>query len=256
MKRKKLEDTLKGYQSPQMPDSVIEKTVELAKLEFERTPIQYKMPFRELFVGQIKYISPYLWIVQTILLFIVLFVLSLSANGVNEQYAIITILSVTAPIIALVAIPELAKSFSYNMWEIESTSKFNLQKLIAIRLLIIGIVDITIITILIITTKVFYDISLVSSLLYFLVPFNLANSVYLFLLRKSHEKVGVIRCLIAGLIIVVALASLSIFNAWYVLASTFIWVILLPFSICTLMQEVAKLLKATQSGGEMLWNYQ
>lgn len=255
MKRKKLEETLKSYQSPKMPNSMIEKTVELAKLEFERTSIQYKMSFSELFVGQIRYISPYLWIVQTILLFIVLFVLS-SVDGVNEQHAVITILSVTAPIIAFVAIPELAKSFSYNMWEIESTSKFNLQKLIAIRLLIIGVVDLLIITMLMITTKVFYDISLVSSLLYFLVPFNLANSVYLFLLRKSHEKVGVIRCLIAGLLIAIGLASLSIFNAWYVLASTFIWVILLAFSICTLMQEVMKLMKATQSGGEMLWNYQ
>lgn len=256
MKDNKIKDTIKNSQIPQIPNSVIDKTVELAKLEFERTPIQYKIPFSELFVGQIKYISPYIWIVQAILLLLILFSLSLSTNRIDDHQTIITILSVAAPIIALVAIPELAKSFSYNMWEIETTSKFNLQKIIAIRLMILGVIDLSIITILIVTTSIFYEISFVNVVLYLLVPFNFANSIYLFLLRKFHGKRVVISCLIAGLIIVIALGSLSMFNAWYVLTSKFIWFILLAFSLCTLVHELIKLIKATQSGGEMLWNYQ
>lgn len=256
MKDKKIKDKLKNSYIPQIPNSVIDKTVELAKLEFERTSIQYKMPFRELFVGQIKYISPYIWIVQAIFLLLILFSLSLSTNGIDDRQTIITILSVSAPIIALVAIPELAKSFSYNMWEIESTSKFNLQKLIAIRLIIIGVIDLSIITILIVTTSTFYEISFVNVVLYLLVPFNFANSIYLFLLRKFHGKRVVISCLIAGLIIVISLGSISMFNGWYVLTSTFIWIILLAFSLCALVHELIKLIKATRSGGEMLWNYQ
>ena len=256
MKDKKIKDIIKNSQIPQIPNSVIDKTVDLAKLELERTSIQYKMPFRELFVGQIKYISPYIWIVQAILLLLILFSLSLSTNGMNDRQTIITILSVAAPIIALVAIPELAKSFSYNMWEIESTSKFNLQKLIAIRLIIIGVIDLSIITILIVTTSTFYEISFVNVVLYLLVPFNFANSIYLFLLRKFHGKQVVIRCLIAGLIIVIAVGSLSMFDGWYVLTSTIIWIILMAFSLCALVHELIKLFKATRSGGEMLWNYQ
>lgn len=256
MKDKKIKDIIKNSQIPQIPNSVIDKTVELAKLEFKQTSIQYKMPFRELFVGQIKYISPYIWIVQALLLLLILFSLSLSTNGIDDRQTIITILSVSAPIIALVAIPELAKSFSYNMWEIESTSKFNLQKLIAIRLIIVGVIDLSIITILIVTTSTFYEISFVNVVLYLLVPFNFANSIYLFLLRKFHGKRVVISCLIAGLIIVISLGSISMFNGWYVLTSTFIWIILLAFSLCALVHELIKLIKATRSGGEMLWNYQ
>lgn len=256
MKDKKIKEKLKNSQIPKIPNSMIDKTVELAKLEFERTSIQYKMPFRELSVGQIKYISPYIWIVQALLLLLILFSLSLSTNGIDDRQTIITILSVSAPIIALVAIPELAKSFSYNMWEIESTSKFNLQKLIAIRLIIIGVIDLSIITILIVTTSTFYEISFVNVVLYLLVPFNFANTIYLFLLRKFHGKRVVISCLIAGLIIVISLGSIFMFNGWYVLTSTFIWIILLAFSLCALVHELIKLIKATRSGGEMLWNYQ
>ncbi|WP_339216332.1 hypothetical protein [Solibacillus sp. FSL W8-0372] len=256
MKNKKIKDTLKNYQVPQIPNLMVDKTVQLAKREFEKTPIRYKMPFRELFIGQIKYISSYIWIVQAILLLLILLSMSLSTHGIDDHQTIITILSIVAPIIAVVAIPELAKSFSYNMWEIESTSKFNLQKLIAIRLMIIGLIDLLIITILIATTSIFYEISFVNGVLYLLVPFNFANSIYLFLLRKFHGKQVVISCLIASLIIAIVLGSLSVFNVWYLLTSTFMWIILLVFSVGTLFIEIIKLIKATQGGGEMLWNYQ
>lgn len=255
MKDKKIIDTIKRSQIPQIPDSVIDETVNLAKTEFERTPIQYKMPFRELLMGQIKYISPYLWIVQAALLLIVLISLLLSPNGIDDRQTIITILSVASPIIALVAIPELAKSFSYNMWELESTSKFNLQKLIAIRLMIIGMIDLLIITIIVITTCTFYEVSFVNVVLYILVPFSLANSIYLFLLRKFQGKSVVFSCLIAGLIFAIALGFLLTFNVLYTLTTTFIWIILFTVSVCTLAHETIKLLKSTQSGGALLWNF-
>lgn len=255
MKDKKIKDTIKNCQIPQIPNSMIDETVDLAKLEFQRTPIQYKMPFRELFVGQIKYISPYIWIVQTVLLLIVLFSLIPSTNGIDDRQTIITVLSVASPIIALVAIPELAKSFSYNMWELESTSKYNLQKLIVVRLMIIGVIDLTIITIIIITTCSFYEISFINVVLYILVPFSLSNSIYLFLLRKFQGKTVVFSCLIVGLIIAIAFGFLSMFNIWYALTSTFIWIILFTFSVCTLAHEMIKLLKSIQRGEEMLWNY-
>ena len=41
-----------------------------------------------------------------------------------------------------------------------------------------------------------------------------------------------------------------------VLTSTFIWIILMAFSLCALVHELIKLFEATRSGGEMLWNYQ
>lgn len=252
---KKIKDTMKNCQIPQMPDSVIDETVRLAKLEFERTPIQYKMSFRDLFVGQVKYISPYIWIVQAAFLFIVSGSLLLSTNTINERQTIITILSVAAPMIALVAMPELAKSFSYNMWELESTSKFSLQKLIVIRLIIIGMMDLFIITIMVIITCTFYEMSFVNVILYILVPFSLANSIYLFILRKFRGKTGAFSCLIAGLFIAIGLGYLSMFNEWYVLTSTYIWIILFIFSLSTLAVEIVKLLKSTQRGEELLWNY-
>lgn len=256
MKDKKIKDTIKSYQIPQIPDSVIDETVDLAKMEFERTPIQYKMPFKDVLIGQIKYISPYTWIVQAAILLIVSCFLLLSTNGINERQTIITILSVAAPIIALVGIPELAKSFSYNMWELESTSKFNLQKLVVIRLMIIGLIDLSTITIIVMATCTFYEISFVNVMLYILVPFSLSNSIYLFLLRKFQGKTVVFSCLIVGLIIAIALGFLSMFNMWYALTSTFIWIILFTFSVSTLAHEIIRLLKSIQRREELLWNYQ
>ncbi|BAK16753.1 hypothetical protein SSIL_2330 [Solibacillus silvestris StLB046] len=256
MNNKKIKDILKNYENLEAPDSIIDKTVQLAKQEFEKTPIRYKMPFRELFIGQIKYISPYIWFVQAIFLLFIVFSVALSTHGINDHQTIMTILSVSAPIIALVAIPELAKSFSHNMWEIESTSKFNLQKLIAIRLMILGVFNLLIITGLVVFTSTFYEINFVNAVLYLFVPYNFTNSIYLFLLRKHRGKRVVIGCLITGLMIASALGILSTLNFWYVLTSTFIWIVLLAFSIGSLVYELIKLFKGLRSGGEMLWNYQ
>ncbi|MEG0578026.1 MAG: hypothetical protein RR500_09230 [Bacilli bacterium] len=252
---KKIRNALKNHDVPEVPDRIINETVHLAKSEFGQTQIRYKMSFRELLVGQIKFISPSIWIIQVALLLIISSLLLVPNNTNNEYQKVVTILSMMAPIIAFVSIPELAKSVNHHMWEIELASKFSLQKLIVIRLTIIGVIDVIIMTPLVIIACTFYEIHFINVVLYILVPFSFASSLYLFILRKFPGKVGVFSCLITGSFITIGLYVLSNFDQWYETASIFTWFLLLVCSICTLVYEIMLLLQSAQKREELLWNY-
>lgn len=247
-------NTLKNHDVPQVPDALIDVTVHLAKKEFERTGTLYKISFLELLVGQIKYISPYLWGIQAALLLIISGFLFASNGTHNADQSIIVILSMASPIIALVVIPELAKSFNHHMWEMESACKFNLQKLVAIRLILIGVIDLFIITIIIIITSIVYELNLLNIILYILVPFNLASSVYLFILRKLRGKAATMTCLAAGVFIASGVRLLVLHSEFYTWASTFIWTVLFLCSTIVLVYELTNIVKSFLEGEKLVWN--
>ncbi|WP_438349756.1 hypothetical protein ACP8HI_03510 [Paenibacillus sp. FA6] len=254
MKDKRIKNTLRNYAIPEISDSLIDDTVRLAKGEFERIGIKYKMSFREILVGQIKYISPYLWVIQATLLLIVSGFLLISNSTQNVYQSVIATLSVSSPIIALVVIPELAKSFNHHVWEMEATCKFNLQKLIAIRLMIIGTLDLFAITIMVIITSAFYELSLINVILYILVPFNLASSIYLTILRRIRGNSATIICLTAGIFMALGVGILAVYSELFTLTSTFIWITLFIISTAVLAYEIMNMFKSFQEGEKLEWN--
>ncbi|MBK3496516.1 hypothetical protein JFL43_16960 [Viridibacillus sp. YIM B01967] len=254
MKDKKVKNTLEKYRVPQIPNSLIDNTVGLAKRAFERTGIKYEMSFREILVGQIKYISPSLWVIQAALLFIILVFLLVSNSTHNAYQSVITTISVASPIIALVVIPELAKSFNHHVWEMESTCKFDLQKLLAIRLIIIGALDMFVITIMVVITSTFYELSFINISLYILVPFNMASSIYLYILRRIRGKAATIICLTVGIFMALGVGLLAVYSELYTLISTFIWMTMFIFSTVVLVYELIHMLKSLQEGEKLEWN--
>lgn len=254
MKTKEVKEILEKYRVPKIPVHSIDDTVRLAKKKLNQQNVSVKIPFRNQLIGQIKYISPYVWTFQGILLIIISSFLLLAHDNPNAMHALSVILSTSAPIIALVAIPELAKSFYHNVWEMETACRFSFQKLMTIRLIIMGGIDLIVITFIIIITNSMYDTGLINIILYIIVPFNLANSVYLFILSKLRGKTAIFGCLTTGAFITIGIAMLSVNSQFYLSTSMFVWMIMLILSTFIMIYEFFIMVKSYQKGEKLIWN--
>lgn len=257
MKQRNIKKALAGYQTPAIDHEHLEETIHLAQKKLAGKKLRYPISFRELALGQVQYISPSIWLMQSAFLLIIIGLL-LNASGSKDLFSsAVTILSASAPLIALAAIPELIKSFNYHTWEAEMACKFTLHKLTAIRLLIMGSIDLFVITCLVIFTSAYYELSFIHLILYVLVPFNVSSSIYLFIISKFRGKKVAYCCLGAGIFIVLGVGILSTFSRIYTFTSTSVWIVLFFLSTSILIYEVIHLLQSIQNNKEELsWNSQ
>ena len=78
------------------------------------------------------------------------------------------------PFLALLGAIEISKSNIYGMWEIEQSSRTTLVKIVAGRMLIIGVINLFLITVILISMAYIYQKSMIEMVLYGLIPFNIS----------------------------------------------------------------------------------
>ena len=74
------------------------------------------------------------------------------------------------------------------MWEIEQSSSTTLVKIVAGRMLIIGVINLFLITVILISMAYIYQKSMIEMVLYGLIPFNISCTCYLFICAKSRTN--------------------------------------------------------------------
>ena len=92
------------------------------------------------------------------------------------------------PFLALLGAIEISKSNIYGMWEIEQSSRTTLVKIVAGRMLIIGVINLFLITVILISMAYIYQKSMIEMVLYGLIPFNISCTCYLFICAKSRTN--------------------------------------------------------------------
>ena len=133
---------LGAYTVAPADETDIQKTVLAGKRLLMKNPVQELRWYRRI-VNQFKYISPLLWFSQ--LLAIGLCMLLISQIGSDTDLtAILSAISFIVALLGVVGFPEVCKSFSYQMWELEQSCKYNLRQIVAIKLSIIGTIDLII----------------------------------------------------------------------------------------------------------------
>ena len=101
------------------------------KIEIANMDIKVRENYFEKIKRYIPFMNKTTFLIQFILLIIGIFVIE---TTVFEKTRLI--LSLVMPLLALLQIMELEKSFKYNMYEIEMSCKMNLKELISIKLII------------------------------------------------------------------------------------------------------------------------
>lgn len=230
----------------------IQKTVLAGKRLLMKNPGQELRWYRR-FVNQFKYISPFLWFSQ--LLAIGLCILLISQIGSDtDMTAILSAISFIVALLGVVGFPEICKSFSYQMWELEQSCKYNLRQIVAIKLSIIGTIDLMIILAITLFTSLQTNLPMWEMALYLFVPFNLACIASFFVTSLARNKNSVSSIFPAGFgIAFLMLLCINRFSL-YQSISIPIWLILCFGTFAILIWKAAQFIKGVDEGGLAICN--
>ncbi len=223
--------------------------IENLKIEIEKIDIQVKENYFEKVKRYIPFLSKKIIIFQFILL-----ILGINIITSTEFEKTRLILSTVMPILALLQIIELEKSFKYNMYEIEISCKLNLKELILIKLIIYAFVNLCIMTIFAIIAGSYFKYSISLLILYFLVPLMITNTINIGIIRlqkhKSNELINFIVMLFVNAILLIIDIK---FPYVYETSNTLIWAGLLIIAIYYFVKNVYEICEKEE---DFIWNLQ
>ena len=240
-------EILGAYTVVPADETDIQKTVLAGKRLLMKNPVQELRWYRRI-VNQFKYISPLLWFSQ--LLAIGLCMLLISQIGSDTDLtAILSAISFIVALLGVVGFPEVCKSFSYQMWELEQSCKYNLRQIVTIKLSIIGTSDLIIILMITLLTSIQTNLPIWEMAVYLFVPFNLACIVSYFVTDLVRNKNSVFPFFPVGFgIAFLLLLCINRFSL-YQSISILIWLILCLGTFIILTWQTAQFIKGMDEGG-------
>lgn len=250
-----IQEWLQLYDTPAIPEDKMNEVISAGKkymdsAEFNKNSIQ------AILLSQLQYLPLSFWIVQIILVAMAAALVCLSGYWKVPLHYPLTALMVLIPLIVLVGIREVSKSNLYDMWEIEQSSRCQLVKITACRMLIIGLADLFLVTGILAITSFYYRQSLIEVILYGMVPFNISCTCYLFTIMKNDK--GQISYHLFVCMICIAVVFSIILKQEILFETSMIWgwVLFYFFSLVLLAKAVWNYLEHEKMIGESLWNLQ
>lgn len=245
-------EKLEAYIVAPADEADIQKTILAGKQLLMKNPVQELGWYRRI-VNQFKYISPLLWLSQLLAIGICMLLIS-QIDSNTDMTAILSAISFIVALLGVVGFPEVCKSFSYQMWELEQSCKYNLRQIVAIKLSIIGTIDLIIILAVTLFTSIQTKLPMWEMALYLFVPFNLACIVSFFITGLARNKNSVLPIFPAGFgIAFLMLLGINRFSL-YQSVSVPIWLILCFGTFVILVWKAAQFIKGMDEGGLAICN--
>lgn len=225
----------------------IQKTILAGKQLLMKNPVQEVCWYRKI-INQLKYISPLLWLSQLLIIGLCILLIS-QINSSTDITAVLSIISFIVALLGVVGFPEVCKSFSYQMWELEQSCKYNLRQIVAIKLSIIGIIDLLIVLIITILTSIQTNLPMWEMALYLFVPFNLACIVSFYITSFFRNKNSVLPIFTIGFgisfIILFCTNRFSVYQS----ISILVWLIFCFVTFIILIWKIFQFVKGLDEGG-------
>lgn len=134
---------LSEYKVETADEASIQKTISAGRQVILQNHTQ-RLCLRQRIFNQFRYISSLLWMAESVSA--ILCILIISQINVNTDITLaLSSLSFIMALLGIVGFPELCKSFSYQMWELEQSCKYNLRQLVSLKLFIIGMIDLVLV---------------------------------------------------------------------------------------------------------------
>lgn len=228
-------------------ETEIQKTIFAGKQLLLKNPVQELHWYRRI-VNQFRYISPLLWLSQLLAIGLCMLLIRQMGSGADRT-AILSAISFIVALLGVIGFPEICKSFSWQMWELEQSCKYNLRQITAIKLSIIGAADLIIILAITLFTSLQTNLPMWEMALYFFVPFNLVCIVSFFAAGLARKKNPVSPIFPAGF--GAALLMLFCINRFslYQSLSIPLWLILCFGTFAILIWKAAQFIKGMDEGG-------
>lgn len=204
-----------------------------------------------LMTKQLRYLSPSLWGCQLLLLCLAIAAaLITSMDCADAGYMIFTM----APVAGFLTVPEMLKDLQYNMSELESVCRYDGAKVLVLRLISAGLINVLCLTMISAAMWEAFGVSFLKTVIYGLVPYVWVNVINLFmimLLRIRSRRVGV-------LLSVIPAAASYLFqpeNMMFYDGAVVFWLAALAAGVLLGAGEVCLIMKErNKREGAFLWN--
>ena len=252
MEEQRLRKALRQYTMPVPRPEQKAMTKLLASKALANKPLTQGKPFLQRLRELAAYISPTTWILQAMVLLLVLSGLT-GSNGAQ----LFTTFSIVTPLLGIIGGCELIRSYGHNMWELEMSCRHNLRSIFAVKMLILGCVDFFVLGAAIFITGLSGTKFALTAVM-ILVPFNLSNSLYLWLIVKLRHRCT--NYVLAGTGVFLSLIMLWINGALNqtlfakIFSQYMVAVPILTASLVLLIAAAAILLRSSGKGYNK-WNY-
>ena len=252
-KKNDVQEWLCTYDVQEVPEDKIESTISMGKNYMDSSDFN-ENGLRNLLVSQLQYLPLSFWAIQTSLLAGTIGLVCLLGYLSVPFYYPLTVLAIVIPLIVLLGVTEVSKSTTYDMWEIEQSSRCQLVKITACRMLIIGVFDLLFVTLVLVLVSYYSPYSVLRVVLYGMVPFNISCFSYLFTITKggkSETSYHLIVCMVC-----LAVVFSFILRQQIPFETTMIWGWIVSYiaSILLLGNAIRNYLKHEKLIGELAWN--
>lgn len=241
--KKKLENILEEYFNnyPEMPDSKgPDKLLDMVHNQKEETT-SFDLNYFEFVVSQAMFIKRKVCIAQAVLLGLCL----LGVWYFDEGLWQIAWTSSILPLFIMGGIFEFSKSFSEKMSEMEFATKYTLHQLLIARVLILGLINFTEISILFIYSGQNVENFSFTILIYMSVPFLLTVFLCMLVVNRIPGKEGGFMIVAIGFFVSVSTGSLALYYPQiYRESMKNYWYIIITVTVVAIVIEVVRVLKS------------
>lgn len=184
-------------------DSRMKLILERSEKELSKVQKRQRIGLIEFFIRQIKYLSVPIWCVQGIILFLIVSVLGYVYGELTmtseKQLAIL--LSSCVILILLTTIPVIKRSIQYQMSTVEAATRFSVKRILAAKLITIGLGDSAMIAGLMLFTIYQTSLPVIQAVSFLMVPFLILSSVALYLIGHMSVEKYAVGCICASAIL-------------------------------------------------------
>lgn len=244
LSEKKIREGLRQFPVPAYDPEGLEKTVRSAERAYGEQLIAKRIGFPEFIAMQVRFIGRWVWAAHSALLLLFLLLLSRYQFGIRDMQPVFLLFSTIAPLVAFVGFPEILKSCSHNMEEIEACTRFSLRRLMAARMLILGLADLCCLTAILAASSANKGALVWRMILYLFVPFNLTCCGCLTVLRRVRNRYDGYSCAAVCAFCVAVFTKLSFRREYYEAAASGVWAVLFFLSAAYIVFEVFRALQS------------
>lgn len=212
----------------------IAKTICLSKAAFYRSEAATPLSRFDFLIQQSRYIGKRWWLLQGLLLALVLLLIHASKTPMYLQKC----LGVTAPLFAVLALPELWKNRSSGAMEVECAAYYSLRQIYAARLTLFMGMDFLLISLFLLGVSCLGKLTLWEMLISFVLPFNVSCCICfscLYRAKAFSQLLSVLLCLIWTFL----WSQIVLTEGIYAAVSPLVWAGMLALSSLFLFYSVA-----------------
>ncbi|WP_035292920.1 hypothetical protein [Clostridium sp. KNHs214] len=242
-KEREMREMLNNYYVPNYDKDAPMKVIKFIHENSLSVP-KFRMSNKQFILYQIGFIRKRTWIFQTLILGLICLVFYNSGIWRSVDFRTFSVISILSPLLLIINIDEISRVYNKSMLEIEFSTKNSLKKVLAARMLILGITDCVALIIIMVFQGKLVNVSMLRVIMYTLVPFNLVCTGCIQIMKYFKGKELNYACVTYSVLLMAILfwgklSDLGIYENKYVSS----WILIYAITIVIFVFEVKKMWK-------------